>query len=80
MHFRISILGAVGNHDWGIPSGLQYPFGHGQITTTQCYCHVVNLKVQRNYYKAVQTVLQRTRAREEDKDEGGSMDSHGDAE
>ena len=25
------------------------------ITTTQRYCHVANLKVQRDYYKAMET-------------------------
>jgi hypothetical protein len=35
---------------------------------------VANLKVQRDYYKAMQIVLQRTQAPEEDEDEGQSMD------
>jgi site-specific recombinase XerD len=55
---------------------IQDLLGHGQITTTQRYCRVANLKVQRDYYKAMQIVLQRTQAQEEDEDEE-SMDLHG---
>jgi site-specific recombinase XerD len=54
---------------------IQDLLGHGQITTTQRYCWVANLKVQRDYYKAMEVVLQRTQAREEDGDEGENMDS-----
>ena len=54
---------------------IQDLLGHGQITTTQRYCRVANLKVQRDYYKAMEVVLQRTQAREEEEDEGESMDS-----
>ena len=39
---------------------IQDLLGHGQITTTQRYCRVSNLKVQRDYYKAIEVVLQRT--------------------
>ena len=53
---------------------IQDLLGHGQITTTQRYCRVANLKVQRDYYKAMQIVLQRTQAQEEDEDEGDNMD------
>jgi site-specific recombinase XerD len=53
---------------------IQDLLGHGQITTTQRYCWVANLKVQRDYYKAMEVVLQRTQAQGEDEDEGGSMD------
>jgi site-specific recombinase XerD len=53
---------------------IQDLLGHGQITTTQRYCWVANLKVQRDYYKAMEVVLQRTQARGEDEDEGESMD------
>jgi site-specific recombinase XerD len=44
---------------------IQDLLGHGQITTTQRYCRVANLKVQRDYYKAMNVVLQRTQAQEE---------------
>jgi site-specific recombinase XerD len=53
---------------------IQDLLGHGQITTTQRYCWVANLKVQRDYYKAMEVVLQRTQARGEDEDEGESID------
>ena len=39
---------------------IQDLLGHGQITTTQRYCWVSNLKVQRDYYKAIEVVVQRT--------------------
>ena len=74
----------VGQGRWPEPLGLeantdlatfQDLLGHGQITTTQRYCRVANLKVQRDYYKAMKVVLQRTQAREEDDDEGEIMDS-----
>lgn len=53
---------------------IQDLLGHGQITTTQRYCRVANLKVQRDYYKAMEVVLQRTQAQEENEDKGESMD------
>ena len=59
---------------------IQDLLGHGQITTTQRYCRVANLKVQRDYYKAMEVVLQRTQAQEEDDEDEGNMDLHGDAE
>jgi site-specific recombinase XerD len=59
---------------------IQDLLGHGQITTTQRYCRVANLKVQRDYYKAMEVVLQRTQAQQEDDDEGESMELHGGAQ
>ena len=59
---------------------IQDLLGHGQITTTQRYCRVANLKVQRDYYKAMEVVLQRMHAQEEDDDERESVEFHGDAE
>ncbi len=61
-------------------STIQDLLGHSQITTTQRYCRVANLKVQRDYYKAMEVVLQRMQAQQEDDDEGKRMESHGDAE
>jgi site-specific recombinase XerD len=55
---------------------IQDLLGHGQITTTQRYCRVANLKVQRDYYKAMEVVLQRTQAQQEDDDEGKSTEFH----
>jgi len=59
---------------------IQDLLGHGQITTTQRYCRVANLKVQRDYYKAMEVVLQRTQAQQDDDDEEENMESHGGAE
>jgi site-specific recombinase XerD len=53
---------------------IQDLLGHSQITTTQRYCRVANLKVQRDYYKAMQIVLQRTQAQEEEENKGENMD------
>ena len=49
---------------------IQDLLGHSQITTTQRYCRVANLKVERDYYKAIKVVLQRTQAVEEDEGDG----------
>lgn len=46
---------------------IQDLLGHSQITTTQRYCRVANIKVQRDYYKAMEAVLQRTQPREEER-------------
>ena len=39
---------------------IQDLLGHNWITTTQRYCKVSNLKVQRDYFKAMRNVLQRS--------------------
>jgi len=39
---------------------IQDLLGHSRITTTQQYCRVSNLKVQRDYYKAIGEVIKRT--------------------
>ena len=50
---------------------IQDLLGHSQVTTTQRYCRVANLKVQRDYYKAMKLVMQRTQSKqEEDHQEG----------
>lgn len=43
-------------------STIQDLLGHGQITTTQRYCRVANLKVQRDYYKAIELILARAQS------------------
>jgi site-specific recombinase XerD len=43
---------------------IQDLLGHEHITTTQRYCRVTNLKVQRDYYKAMEVVMQRTQNKE----------------
>jgi integrase len=50
---------------------IQDLLGHSKITTTQCYCRVSNLKVQRDYYKAIKVVLQRTQPIRQDSFEFG---------
>jgi site-specific recombinase XerD len=54
------------NADAGIAT-IQDLLGHSQITTTQRYCRVANIKVQRDYYKATEAVLLRTQPREEER-------------
>jgi len=39
---------------------IQDLLGHNWVTTTQRYCKVSNVKVQRDYYKAIQSVMERT--------------------
>ena len=39
---------------------IQDLLGHNWITTTQRYCRVSNLKVQKDYFKAMRNVLQRS--------------------
>jgi site-specific recombinase XerD len=41
-------------------STIQDLLGHRWITTTQRYCRICNLKVQRDYHKAMEIVVQRT--------------------
>jgi site-specific recombinase XerD len=43
-------------------STIQDLLGHTHITTTQRYCRVSNLKVQRDYYNAIELVMQRSQA------------------
>jgi len=54
---------------------IQDLLGHSQVTTTQRYCRVANLKVQRDYYKAMKLVMQRTQSEQErDHQEGENVD------
>jgi site-specific recombinase XerD len=43
-------------------ASIQDILGHAHITMTQRYCKVANLKVQRDYYTAMERVLQRMQA------------------
>lgn len=47
-------------------STIQDLLGHTHITTTQRYCKVSNLKVQRDYYNAIEIVMQRGQSRRDD--------------
>ena len=39
---------------------IQDLLGHNSIKTTQRYCRISNLKVQRDYYKTMEVIMQRT--------------------
>jgi site-specific recombinase XerD len=39
---------------------IQDLLGHSSVTTTQRYCKVSNLRVQQDYYKAMQKLLEET--------------------
>jgi site-specific recombinase XerD len=48
-------------------STIQDLLGHTHITTTQRYCRVSNVKVQRDYYKAIELVMQRGQGHNRDR-------------
>lgn len=58
-HLRHTMATQLLNADADLVT-IQDLLGHSRITTTQCYCRVSNLKVQRDYFKAINIVLQRT--------------------
>lgn len=64
-HLRHTMATQLLNADADLVT-IQDLLGHSRITTTQCYCRVSNLKVQRDYYKAINVVLQRTQPMRED--------------
>jgi site-specific recombinase XerD len=64
-HLRHTMATQLLNADADLVT-IQDLLGHSKITTTQCYCRVSNLKVQRDYYKAIKVVLQRTQPIRED--------------
>jgi site-specific recombinase XerD len=51
-------------------STIQDLLGHTHITTTQRYCRVSNIKVQRDYYHAIEIVMQRGQHKDEDPEQG----------
>jgi site-specific recombinase XerD len=68
-HLRHTMATQLLNADADLVT-IQDLLGHSRITTTQCYCRVSNLKVQRDYYKAINVVLQTTQPIRKDIFEG----------
>jgi site-specific recombinase XerD len=58
-HLRHTMATQMLNADAEL-STIQDLLGHNWITTTQRYCTVSNLKVQRDYFKAMEAVMQRS--------------------
>jgi site-specific recombinase XerD len=69
-HLRHTMATQLLNADAALVT-IQDLLGHSRITTTQCYCRVSNLKVQRDYFKAINIVLQKTQPIREDNFELG---------
>jgi site-specific recombinase XerD len=47
-------------------SSIKDLLGHTRVTTTQRYCRVANLKVRRDYFKAMEVVLERMQSLEDE--------------
>jgi site-specific recombinase XerD len=69
-HLRHTMATQLLNADADLVT-IQDLLGHSRITTTQCYCRVSNLKVQRDYFKAINIVLQKTQPIRDDNFELG---------
>lgn len=58
-HLRHTMATQMLNADADL-STIQDLLGHSNVKTTQRYCRVSNLKVQRDYIKAMEVIMQRT--------------------
>jgi site-specific recombinase XerD len=64
-HLRHTMATQLLNADADITI-IQDLLGHSRITTTQRYCRVSNRKVERDYYRAIERVVERTSRRPPD--------------
>jgi site-specific recombinase XerD len=58
-HLRHTMATQMLNADADLPT-IQDLLGHSNVKTTQRYCRVSNLKVQRDYFNAMEVIMQRT--------------------
>ncbi|HBI47705.1 MAG TPA: hypothetical protein DDX93_03160 [Smithella sp.] len=58
-HLRHTMATQMLNADADL-STIQDLLGHSNVETTQRYCRVSNLKVQRDYFKAMEVIMQQT--------------------